>query len=381
MENTTQNNSQSDGIYFFAVLIKYKIFLIIMTVISAGVSVAVALLLPIWFASTVSFVPPKESGDSFTSSGGLGSMMKDFGLSKIGGKSSQEYTMLVFLQSRTVADSIIKKYDLANVYDVKTGRDSDVREEFFSNVKIELLDEGNYELTVWDTDKQRASDIANDYVKITNSIAERTYKEELEVNVRYLTNRISSIDSTISGISQELAKISSQTHLFSPEEQAKVAGTALAELKTVAMQYELLYDFNRNNFGADDATTLYLKKMHEAAQNKIKDAYTKPGFVGNFALRDITPVAVDYLTKYADIEALTKTKAMLVTALEKSILESRNNVYNFFVIDEAIPADKKDKPKRVFVVAGGTLGGFAISLFLVLLLNGFKSAIRQAKQV
>ena len=381
MENNNQNNPHSEGLYFWAVMLKYKKPLIIMTIISAIISVVISLHLPVWYASTVSFVPPKSSGDSFANSSGLGSMMRDFGLSRIGGKSSSEYTMLVFLQSRTVGDSIIKKYDLENVYDIKTGRASDVREEFWSNVKINYLDEGNYELTVWDTDAQRASNIANDFVIITNEIAERTYKEELGVNVRYLTGRINSIDSTITVISQEISKITEQKHLFSPEEQARTAGTALGEIKALAMQYEILYEFNKNNYGANDPTTINLKEMMAAAQNKINEAYTRPGFIGNFDLRDITPIAVDYLTKYADIEALTKTKAMLVTALEKAVLESNNNVYNFFIIDEAIPADKKDKPKRAFVVAGGTVGGFAITLFIILLVNGIKTANRKAKQI
>ena len=383
MENVNQNNPHSDGLYFFAILLKYKVFLIAMTIISAITSVVVALLLPVWYASTVNFVPPKESGNALSSTaGGLGSMMRDFGLSRIaGGKTSQEYTMLVFLQSRSVVDSIIKKYDLAKVYDMQDNFDSEVREEFLNNIEIAYLDEGNYELTVWDTDKQRASNMANDYVKITNAVAERTYKEELDVNILYLTGRINSIDSTIQVISTALSKLSSKTNLFSPEEQAKMAGSALAEIKSMAMQYEIFYDFYKTNHGANDPQTIYFKELWETSQKKVREAYTKPGFIGNFALRDITPIAVDYLTQYADIEALTKTKAMLVTTLEKTVLESQKNVRNFFIIDPAIPADKKDKPKRAFIVAGGTLGGFVLSLFIVLLINGLKSSIKQAKQL
>ena len=383
MENVSQNNSHSDGLYFFAILLKYKVFLTIMTIFSAIVSVVVALLLPIWYASTVSFVPPKESGNALSGTvGGLGSVMRDFGLSRIaGGKTSQEYTMLVFLQSRSVVDSIIQKYDLAKVYDMQDKFDSDIRKEFLSNVDIAYLDEGNYELTVWDTDKQSASDIANDYVKITNLIAERTYKEELDVNIQYLTGRINSIDSTILTISHELSKLSGKTNLFAPEEQAKMAGSALADIKSMAMQYEIFYDFYKTNHGVDDPQTMYFKELWETSQKKLNEAYTRPGFIGNFALRDITPLAVEYLTKYADIEALTKTKAMLVTTLEKSVLESQNNVKNFFIVDIAIPADKKDKPKRAFIIAGGTLGGFVLSLFILLLINGLKSSIKQAKQL
>jgi uncharacterized protein involved in exopolysaccharide biosynthesis len=373
----------SDGLYFFAVILKYKAFIATITAIAAIASVVVSLyFLPIWFASTVNFVPPQESGSDFSSStGGLSSVMKNFGLSKIGGKSSQEYTMYVFLESRVVVDSVIKKYDLAKVYDIPDTMMSLVREEFTNNVEIDLIDEGNYLLTVWDTDKVRAANIANDYVDITNYFAEKLYREELNVNVDYLTNRIKSTDSIISVTSRELAKLSKDKNIFSPEEQAKAAGSAISELKTAEMEAAILYKMYQNNYGEDDPVTQNAKEIWQATKNMSQEAYSEPGLVGNFSLGDATSVSVDYFKKYTDIEALIQTKAILVTTLEKALLDSKKNVQNFFVIDKAIPADKKDKPKRSFIVAGATFGGFILSIFIVLLINGLKISIKQAKSL
>jgi capsule polysaccharide export protein KpsE/RkpR len=148
MDNNSQLQSVSDGVYFFAILIKYKVFIIIMTFLSAIGSVILAFLLPVWYASTVNFVPPQESASSSSVSGGLSAVMKDFGLSKVGGNKSNEYTMLVFLESRSVVDSIMKKYDIVRVYDMEDIEYSLVRKAFQENVLIKFLDEGNYEITV-----------------------------------------------------------------------------------------------------------------------------------------------------------------------------------------------------------------------------------------
>jgi uncharacterized protein involved in exopolysaccharide biosynthesis len=352
-----------------------------MTILSAIASVIVAFMLPVWYASSVNFVPPQESEISGGNSSGISAVMKDFGLSKVGGSKSQEYSMIVFLQSRSVVDSVMKKYDIQNAYKMNDDAWSDVRKEFLSNISIEFMEEGNYELTVWDTDKERASNIANDYVKITNYFAEKTHREESKVNADYLTNRIASIDSTIIVISTELGKLSKEKAMFSPEEQARAAGTALASIKETELQYELAYDYYRNSFGETDPNTVNAKGLYEAAKNKVADAYSKPGLVGNFSLGDAAPVAVAYLTKYADIEALTKTKALLTTSLEKAILDNKNNANNFFVIDNAIPADKKGKPKRFFIAAGGTFGGFIFAVFIILLVNSAKIASKQVKQL
>ncbi len=374
----------SDASYLFALIYIHKLFIFIVTTLVCIASIIISFLLPIWYPSTVNFVPPTESGSNFTSNtsvSGLSSMMKDIGLSKIGGKKSQEYTMIVFLESRTVIDSIIKKYDLAKVYDIPDTLISKVRKEFLSNRTVTYTDEGNYELTIWDTDKYRAAKIANDYIKITNGLANKIHKEELNINIDYIRGRINSIDSTINAISYELSKISKDNLMFSPEQQATAASSALSEIKKQALEYEIIYDFYNKNYGAEDPTTKMAKEMLDAANNKVNDAFRKPGFIGNFALKDATPISVNYLTKYADIEALTATKSLLVTTLEKTLIDNQKNVSNFFVIDEAIPADKKGKPKRAFIVAGATIGGFVICVFILLIINSIKLSIRNAKEI
>jgi len=372
--------SNSDGMYFVAVLLKYKLFIIITTFIAAITSVVISLLLPIWFFSSVSFVPPQDS-PSKSSASGLSSVMKDFGVSKIGGSNKDEYTMLVFLNSRSVADSMIKKYDIVKHYKMEDQYYSDVRKEFNNNIKIEYMEEGNYLLTVWDKDKELAAEMANDYINVTNYFAEKTRNDELKSNVEYLTKRIASIDSTINIISTELGKLTQDKSLFSPEDQAKAAATALATLKEIEYEGEIYYDFYRNMYGEDNSNTQNTKELVEAVKNKVEKAFSKPGFIGNFALENITPIAVDYITKYADIEALTKTKALLTTMLEKSKLDYYNNNKNFFIVDKAIPADKKDKPKRALIVVGGTFSGLILSILIILIFNGLKIASKQAKML
>ncbi len=382
MDNIENTKQLSDASYLFALIYKYKIFIAIVTFLAAAISVVVSLQLPVWYASSVNFVPPQESGAGFSSgTSGISAIMKDFGLSKVSGSSSNEYSMIVFLQSRSVVDSIIKKYDLAKVYDIPDTMFSVTRTTFINNTSVEYLDEGNYNVTVWDTDKNRAAEIANDYVYITNYFANKTYQEELAINVEYLENRIKSVDSAITATSSELALISKSSLIFSPEEQAQAASKALSDLKTAAMQYEIVYDLYNKNFGSNDPQTITAKEMYEAANNKLKEAYNKPGFIGNFALTEATPVAVNYLTKYADIEAFTKIKALLMTSLEKSLLDKKKYVNNFFIIDKAIPADRKDKPKRAFIVAGATVGASILCIFILLVINSFKLATRNAKLI
>ena len=378
LDNTI--NTPSDGLYFFAIMLKYKKFILITTFVAAITSVIIAFLLPKWYASTVNFVPPMESS-SKSVGGGIGSMMKEFGLAKVGGSGSDEYSMLVFLNSRSVADSMIKKYDLIKRYEMEDDYYVDVLKEFFSNVDPEYMKEGNYFLTVWDKDSLLAAEMANDYIEITNHFAEKTKKDEAKANVEYLTNRLASIDSTINTISNELGKISKENALFSPEEQAKAAANALANLKATEYEYAIYSDYFGKMFGEDDPSTQNAKELTSFAKKKVEDALSKPGFVGNFAIKDVTPIAVEFLVKTAEIEALTKTKAFLTTSLEKAQMEYYNCNKNFFIVDKATPTDKKDKPKRLFIIAGGAFSGFILSILIILAFNGFRIATIQANEI
>lgn len=380
MSNNSNNNVISDGLYFFTVLLKYKKFVLITTFIAAITSVVVSLLLPKWYASTVNFVPPVESS-SKSVGGGISSMMKEFGLSKVGSAGGEEYSMLVFLNSRSVADSMIKKYDLIKRYKMEDDYYVEVQKEFWDNIKVEYMKEGNYYLTVWDIDSVLAAEMANDYIEITNYFAEKTKKDESEANVKYLTNRLASIDSTINSISKEIWKISKETSFFSPEEQAKSAATALANLKSIEYEYGIYYDYFSRMFGDDDPNTQYSKELINSAKKKVDDAFSKPGLIGNFAINDVTPIAVDFIVKTAEIEALTKTKAFLTTSLEKSQMEYYNSNKNFFVVDKAVPNNKKDRPKRLFIVSGGTFSGFILSILIVLIFNGLRIASIQVSEI
>jgi len=110
--------------------------------------------------------------------------------------------------------------------------------------------------------------------------------------------------------------------------------------------------------------------------NKIKEIQTQPGFIGNFSLAEATGTGIEYMRLYSDFETMTKVKAFLLPMIEKIKSDEIKSVQNLLVVDKAIPPDKKDKPKRALILAGGTFGAFVLSIIWVFLIN----YIRELKQ-
>lgn len=369
-----ENNQYQDSTYFFTVVIKHWKFITYFTLSITIISLIVSLLLPVWYAATTNLVPSSSSQESAGLGGtAISSALKEFGLTKMSGSSGgEQYSYIVILQSRTVVDSIIEKYQLDKVYDIPKNEMVELREEFLDNLEVAYEKEGNYTITVWDTDRQRAADIANDMVEIANSHFINIYRQDNKLSKEYFELRINSIDSNLNEIGKAMHKFTQKTLLFSPEDQAQAIAKSLSDLKSEQVKYDIIYNFYKTNYGENDPLAQSFKTMSEGLNKKLQNLKTQPGFAGNFSLNNASQVAVEYMRLYTDFETYSKVKAFLVSMLEKIRSDEVKSIQSLLVVDKAIPPDKKDKPKRAYIVAGSAIGALALSLIIVFLVNYIK---------
>lgn len=373
------NNKISDSFYFWALIYKNKLFIILFTFIVTLGSIVVAYKLPVWYKSTINVVPPKSPVDSDSPVSGISSALKDFGVTKLGSKGSDSYSFTVLLNSRTVIDSIIMIYNLNKVYNLPQTSMTKIREVFLSNTEISIEKDGNYTISIWDTDRNRAAKIANDYVKIANNHAAKVFKTEALVNVEYLENRIATLDRQIDLVSAKISTFSNQKFLIAPEEQAKSVSKALVDLKSTEIQYEMMLNLNKMKYGDNDSQTITYKNLLNEIRVKINDIENKPGFAGNFSLNQTADVTLEYLKLMSQYEVFTKLKSILLPSLEKSKLDLVRNAQNIFIVDEAMASDQKDKPKRSTIVLGAFISSFIFSIFLLIMFSNFRQFRKRYK--
>ncbi len=375
-------NIKTDGLYFIAVVFKYKWFVIVVTTIAVIVSVIASLQMDNWYQSTVSVVPPKSSGSMLAGAlGNISSTLKDFGLNKLGGKGGGSYDFMVILKSRTLVDSTISKFNLHKVYDVPDTKKSIVRKILYANMDITREKDGNYTITFWDKDNHRAADMANNFVLLANRLAMKVFREEAEVNLSYLEQRIAYSDSTLNIIGDSLERFSRKNLLFSPEDQARSTSMALAELKSNEIQLEILYDFYSQNYGSEDPFTILHKNILDNTKDKLAKVQTSPGFAGNFSIEDASEVVIEYMRLYTEFETFSKVRAFLLPLYEQTKLDAVRSTQNLFVIDNAIPAEKKSRPKRSLIVLGALFGSLVFSIFLVVFFNSYRNFKKKYSEI
>jgi len=373
--NNQTDNKNFDAVFYIALLIKHKIFIIIVTAISCIASVIITLLMPNWYSATVNAVPPKKAIGSLFENAmtNISSTLREFGLTKLGGGQTEGYSYLVLLNSRTVKDSMIIRFDLAKEYDIPDSLHSEILKEFEDNIEIEYETEGNYSITATDKNKNRVAEMANTYINISNNLAEKILHAEATKSREYIEKRLNAVDSTLRNISDSLQKFSRKTFLFSPLDQAKSISTAYADIKAELIQQEIMHELLKNKYGENDPYTQIQKDLIGKIRNKVSEVETKPGFAGNFPLKNATSVGIEYLRLYAEYETFSKVKGFLQPMFEDAKLDESRQTMSLVVVDTAIKPDKKTKPKRSLIVLGATFGGFTLSILMILLLNGYKN--------
>ncbi|MCX7908021.1 MAG: Wzz/FepE/Etk N-terminal domain-containing protein [Ignavibacteria bacterium] len=344
-------------------------------------SVVISLLLPNQYTAKVNAIPPKTSTSSMESLiSGLSSTLKDIGLAKLSGKTEGMYSFLVILDSRAVKDSLINKYRFDTVYKIPKTKMTKLRKKFEENLEITLEPEGNYVIYFTDEDPNRAANVANDYVEISNYVAQKIVQTEASFNRKYLEKRISNIDTLISSILDSLQRFSQKNLIFSPEEQAKAISSSYVDLKASKISQEILYELYKSRYGENDPLTFSQRNIMESLARKLSEFENKPGYIGNFPLKSLTKVGGEYLRLYAELETYTKVKSFLLPYLEENRLNEHRQLQYLIVLDKATPPDQKSKPKRSLIVIGTFFGSFLLVTFMILLIDSISGLAREMKE-
>jgi tyrosine-protein kinase Etk/Wzc len=367
----TYPSARQDALFIIRLLLRERLFIGYTTLgcglIAALISFA---FLSNWYSSTTNLVPPKRSSNMLDGiMGGLSSTLKDIGLSKMGGGKggTDSYTHLVILQSRRLKDTVIQLFHLPDVYGIAPHKMTELREEFDANVKIEVGTEGNYMVSVLHTDAQQAANMANTIVAIGNQYANEIFQMESIENRRITEQRYNQNEEKLLQSRDTLKHFSSRYKIFSPTDQAKAASTSLADIRSERIRQEMALEVMKNTYGSNDPATQMQRKQIENIRAKENEVENQPGFIGNFAIAQGSEVMIEYMRLYTDVEVYSKVKAFLVPMLEQAKLDEQRILPAMYILDPAIPADKKAKPKRSLIILGAVFGGFIFACAIVIL--------------
>ncbi len=272
--------------------------------LAAAIATSKFFLPPVFSSETIFYPPTAAISRNFD-------IVKSF---MVQDKEIEEHLQTIL--SGTTEETIIKKYNLVEHYKIDTSevdwRD-ELKEEWQENFKVSRTKYNSISIKITDIDNLLASEIANDAVRVSDSIKSTLLKNNLKQNYASLALQLAIKFSEVDSTCRQLGLSPSQV-AFAPS----LTGNSSIDLAQ--------------------------------KQNTLAGLINK----GNFALQQ--PKVYELASLLRQLYDLESTVSQLNMAIASPPLSS-------FILTPAQPSYKKSSPQRTLITIGAFLGGlfFAIA--------------------
>jgi tyrosine-protein kinase Etk/Wzc len=274
------------------------------------------------------------------------------------------------LKSRTIADEIIGEYHLRSVYQQVSM--FDCRKRLASRTEIDSGKDGLIHISVTDHDSNRASELANAYVNDLYTMNSTVAITEAGQRRVFFDKQVAEEKRALQKAEEDLRTVQQKTGLIQLTGQTSETIRSIAERRAkiasteVELQSLLASETDENPDIIRLRRQLAELRQQLAALQSDRGKQIDPGDITQPAGR-LPQDSLDYVRQLREVKYHDTLYELLLKQAEAARIDEAKSAPIIQVIDRALPPDKKSGPKRLLLVIGGALTGFAISCIWVVL--------------
>ena len=349
----------------------------------AAVALLIALLIPSRYASTTRLMPPDSPGGQSMAmlasiAGKVGGNLASLGSDLLGMNTSADLFAGV-LQSRTVQNDLISKFDLRQVYGQRRWVDARRELERRTDVSIDRKS-GILTIQVIDHDPARASLLAQEYVAQLNAVVTQLNTSSAHRERVFLEERLGQVKTELESSEKDFSQFSSKNGAIDIKEQGKamVEAAAILEGQWIAAQTELqglrqIYtDQNvrvREMQAREDELHRQLMKMGGKQEPKVGEPSKDDEFYPS--LRKLPLLGVAYADLYRRMRIEETVFETLTQQYEIAKVQEAKEVPSVKVLDPPEIPEKKVFPPRLLFVFLGALIALLVAATWVIANDGW----------
>lgn len=324
----------------------------------------VAFLIPSKYDSVTQLMPPDNDTSSTAMLAALagkgGETLSGYASNLLGIKSSGALFVGI-LRSRTVEDSLIKRFDLRKVYWVR--RWEDARKQLEERTSI-VEDRKSGIITIWVRDRspQRAQAMAQAYVDQLNIAVSALSTSSARREREFLETRLSAVKRDLDHAAEDFSQFASKNTAIDIAEQGKAMVGAAARLQgeLIASEAQLqgleqIYTSNNARVRAAQANVDELRRQ----LNKLGDAGTGPGTPKEDPLypsiRQLPLLGVTYSDLYRRVKIQEAVYETLTKEYELAKVQEAKEIPTVKVLDSPNYPERKASPPRALMIGLGVL--------------------------
>ncbi len=354
-------------------LIRYRKWIGVCTLSSTAVATLIAFLLPVWFLSSSVIVVGQQSDVlNLSKLLGVGAGLAGDLLGK--NKLSDEVDRYeAIFKSERLRLAVIEQFNLIKVYEFD---DPDVKEPIKNTLKeldanISFKDNKNGTITIsalYKEQPEKAAEMAQYIVAMMDSINRQLATESARNQRIFIERKYIQAQQELALAESALNAFQKQYKVAEIKDQVRASLEASAQLESAAITSEVEYNVLKEALGENHPQVLQAKSKVQEMRKQVR-RFEQGGLNSDIIIpfEKMPDVGMEYMRLYRNVLLQAKIVEFLTTQYEQAKIQEAKDTPMLLVLDKARVPEWKAKPKRLFIILGGMLVGFFVSVALIFL--------------
>jgi capsule polysaccharide export protein KpsE/RkpR len=270
------------------------------------------------------------------------------------------------LNSRSVADGIIQKLDLAGTYHAANA--TVARKELAANTNILSEKSGLIVISAVDRDKNRAAAIANAYTEELHDLTASLAVTEASQRRLFYEEQLKRAKDDLVASEFAFRQLQQKNGVVQLDAQTKALVEGMASLRAQIAAKEVEVQALRS-YSTERNPSLELAENELSALQAEESRMERGGHSGDpadIALEDVAGSGLDYLRAAHELQYRQILFDLLLKQYDAARLDEAKNAAVIQVVEAATPPDLKSSPHRSLIVLGFLVVGFLGACIYVL---------------
>ena len=357
-----------------------KKLIIAITLVFGILAAVVALNTPETFTAKAVVLPPMQQSSTAAALMGQLGGLAGFAGQRLG-ISNPTDAYIGVLESRTVADEMIRQLNLLEVYEAETL--TDARKKLKNVSKIESLRSGMIDISVTDLDPQVAADIANAYVEILNSRNNELAVTEASQRRVFFEKQWEKEKNNLAEAEWDLKNFQEQKGIVRVDSQVEAALQSAVRLQADITAAETILERLKTGATRENAEV----QRQEAALSKLRvelrrfEEQDDSRNQGNPLIPTsmVPETGLEYARKLREVKYREALYEVMARQYEAARIDEANESSLIQVVDAAVPPEIRSAPKRTLYVLVGLVAGGMLGVFVVFLRHAVSDPSQEEK--
>lgn len=343
------------------VIAKHNRFIVKFTCGAAVLAVAASLLMPNIYTGKTVVMPPQQGASAASALlGQLGGLAGMAG-GALGVKNPSDL-YLGMLKSHTVADTLIQRFKLMELYKAKTM--TSARASLEAATVVAAGKDGFITVEYSNKDPKLAAAIANAYVEELDRFSQTLAVTEAAKRRLFYEKQLKVVSEGLDRAELAMKELQEKTGVIQLEGQSKAILGAEAELRAQIAAREVELSAMRSFATEQNPEYRRVEQMLASLRGQLArlDHDNQPDNAEMTSKGKIPEIAAEYMHKMRDLKYYEKLFEFMTQQIVVAKIDEAKDTAIIQVVDKALPPETKSKPKRALIVILATMVAFFIGI-------------------